>query len=250
MKVLIDTLRQMKQEYEDAIQHGKYTELIRSQQLIKMLHEFVILEIQKKIPTEWIHHDKAIYGYPKTKEQDILVAPPLFCTKKGKQEKNVAVGPVMSVNVRSQLSSIDQNYDTLYERVFAEALNLHNRFPHLVLGYIYLLPKIGYDDENARQNQIVRNERYDMEKYILSFMSIANRKDPNDTLWKYEKISLLIVDFEQDPPALIEDLNTLAKQQIVSDEFAQSFSFDPLSVQSFFDDLHKILTERYYLLKI
>jgi hypothetical protein len=240
----------MKQEYEDAIQQGKKTERIRSQKLIKMLHEFAVLELQKEIPIEWIYNDKVIYGYPKTKQQDILVTPPLFCKKKGGHDTNVTVGPVMSVNVRSQMSSIEKNYDTLYERLFAEALNLHNRFPHLVLGYIYLLPKTGYDNRAAKQRKVVCNERYDMEKYILSFMSVADRKDPNDTLWKYEKISLLIADFEQDPPAPIDDLHTLAKQQIVSNEFAKSFSFDALSVRSFFDDLHRILTERYYLLEI
>lgn len=33
----------------------------------------------------------------------------------------------LSVNVRSQLSSIAKNFDTLYERTFAEAINLHLR---------------------------------------------------------------------------------------------------------------------------
>jgi hypothetical protein len=62
-------------------------------------------------------------------------------------------------------------------------------------------------------------------------------------------MSLLIADFGQDSPAPIDDLQTLAKQRIASDEFAESFSFDALSIRSFFDDLHRIPTERYYLLE-
>jgi len=243
MELLTKTLTEMKSRYEDAIRKGLYTELIRSKKLIEMLHDFAIEELKKRISQEWIYRDKIVYGYPKTKTQDILIQP------LQNSERNLAVGPLMSINVRSQLSSIEKNYDTLFERLFAEALNLHNRFPYLVLGYIYLLPKTGYDDKAAKRKETTCTERYNMEKYISSFLSITNRVNPNDVPWKYEKICLLIVDFEQDPHFVMDDIKMFLEQNLVSEDFANRFSFETLSVRNFFDELNSIMMERYYLLR-
>ncbi|RKX98375.1 MAG: hypothetical protein DRP55_08250 [Spirochaetes bacterium] len=241
-KKLIQTLQRMKQEYEDAIRNGNYTNLIRSKRLINMLHEFVIDELRNMINDDWIITDKKVYGFPKKKEQDILVQPPQD------NERSVTVGPILAVNVRSQLSSIEKNYDTLFERIFAEALNLHNRFPYMVLGYLYLLPRYGYDPEAAKEKKVALTERYDVEKYILSFLSISGRKNPTDVPWKYERVSLLIVDFSQDPPEIIEDMRIFAEKGLVSKKFASMYTFNKLSINTFFDELYKYMMERYYLL--
>ena len=242
MNLLIKTLKEMKETYENAIKAGKYTELIRSQKLIGMLHEFAGRELQKRFPSQWIYKDKPVYGYPKVKTQDILIQPP----QNG--EQNLSIGPIATINVRSQLSSIEKNYDTLFERLFAEALNLHNRFPYLVLGYIYLLPKIGYDDKAAKNREVKLVEMYDVEKYILSFLSITNRQSPNDVPWKYERVTLLIVDFEQDPPVVIDNMETFLKERMVGANFANFFTFESLSIQNFFDEIYKATMNRYYLL--
>ena len=42
----------------------------------------------------------------------------------------------ISINVRSQISSIQKNFDTLYERTTSEAINLHDRCPKMVLGEV------------------------------------------------------------------------------------------------------------------
>lgn len=241
MQLLLEKLRDMKETYETAIQNGEYIGLIRSKRLINMLHEYVIDELKGQVEPSWIITDKKVYGFPKTKEQDILIQPP-------QNGMNVSVGPIMAINVRSQLSSIGKNYDTLFERVYAEALNLHNRFPYMVLGYLYLLPKVGYNSEAAKKNRVERSERYNLEKYILSFLSITDRKSPNDVLWKYEKICLLIVDFENDPPTIVDDMQVFADDKLVSGRFAQLYSFEDLSVKKFFEDLYKMMMERYYLL--
>ena len=242
MNLLIKTLKDMKDEFENAIRKGEHTKLIKSKKLIGMLREFAMKELQKMFPQQWIHADKQVYGYPKKKEQDILIQPPQ------NSEKSLSTGPIATINIRSQLSSIEKNYDTLFERLFAEALNLHNRFPYLVSGYLYLLPKIGYNKE-AAGNKIVRfSERYDIEKYISSFLSITNRQDPNDVPWKHEQVALLIVDFEQDPPVVMDNMRIFLREGLVSENFANLFSFDPLSIRNFFDKIHKITMERYYLL--
>ena len=45
---------------------------------------------------------------------------------------------ILSINVRSQMSSVAKNFDTIFERTFAEAYNLHNRLNKMVLGEVFL----------------------------------------------------------------------------------------------------------------
>ena len=241
MQLLLDKLQEMKNVYEDAIRNGEYTSLIRSKRLNNLLHEYVIEELKKRVEPSWVVTDKKVYGFPKTKEQDIIIQPP-------QNGRNVSVGPILAVNVRSQLSSIEKNYDTLFERIFAEALNLHNRFPYMVLGYLYLLPKVGYNPDAAKENRVELSERYNLEKYILSFLSIASRTSPNDVPWKYERVCLLIVDFEKSPPEVMDDMRIFVNEGLVSEKFAQLYTFEKLSIKDFFDELYKIMMERYYLL--
>jgi len=241
MQPLLDKLQEMKDVYEEAIKNGEYTSLIRSKRLINLLHEYVVEELKKRVEPSWVVTDKKVYGFPKKKEQDIIIQP----LQNG---RNVSVGPIMAINVRSQFSSIEKNYDTLFERIFAEALNLHNRFPYMVLGYLYLLPKVGYDPDAAKENRVEFSERYSLEKYILSFLSIARRTGPSDVPWKYERVCLLIVDFESEPPEVMDDMQVFLDEGLVSEKFAQLYTFEELSMKDFFDKLYKMMMERYYLL--
>lgn len=241
VQLLLSKLKEMKTSYENAIRKGQYTSLIRSKTLINLVHEFVLEELKKRVDPSWVVSDKKVYGFPKTKDQDIIVQPP-------QNGRNLSVGPIMAVNVRSQLSSIEKNYDTLFERIFAEALNLHNRFPYMVLGYIYLLPKVGYDPEAAKENRVKLSERYNLEKYILSFLSITDRTSPTDVPWKYERVCLLVVDFETGPPTVIADMEIFLKSGLISKDFAKLHTFEKLSIYDFFDELYKVMIERYYLI--
>lgn len=73
-------------------------------------------------------------------------------------------------------------------------LGLANRLAGLVmLKDIYLLPKVGYDSDAAKENRVVLSERYSLEKYISSFLSIANRTSPSDVPWKYEKVGKILL---------------------------------------------------------
>jgi len=241
MQPLLDKLQEMKDVYEEAIRNGEYTSLIRSKRLINLLHGYVVEELKKRVEPSWVVTDKKVYGFPKKKEQDIIIQP----LQNG---RNVSVGPIMAINVRSQFSSIEKNYDTLFERIFAEALNLHNRFPYMVLGYLYLLPKVGYDPDAAKENRVEFSEKYNLEKYILSFLSTARRTGPSDVPWKYERVCLLIVDFESDSPEVIDDMQVFLDEGLVSEKFAQLYTFEELSMKDFFDKLYKMMMERYYLL--
>lgn len=82
-----------------------------------------------------------IKGFLKSKNQDVAIIPTeqlvaLTNTTSPEVEK------VLSVNIRSQLSSLSKNIDTLYERTFAEALNLHLSYPKQCLGEVYLIPRM------------------------------------------------------------------------------------------------------------
>ena len=86
-------------------------------------------------------------GFLKQKDQDICVTP------NNVEKKAILVnwGPLsfenkedvygfdfsqhcLVVGIRSQMRSIAKNTDTLFERTFAESLNLHMRYPKMVLG--------------------------------------------------------------------------------------------------------------------
>ena len=59
---------------------------------------------------------------------------------------------ILSINVRSQLSSVAKNFDTIFERTFAESFNLHNRLNKIVLGEVFLLPIREFDDSFSDRN--------------------------------------------------------------------------------------------------
>jgi len=243
---LSNVLFSIKKIYEDAIREGRKLEEIRSQRIIKLLHEYVINELENNgIKREWIQRDAIIHGFPKTKQQDILIQPPhgVVVLKQNRKTRKIHVGPLMSVNIRSQLSSIDKNYDTLYERLFAEALNIHNQFPRMILGYVYLIPLVGYSESGT---EILFTEEYDLEKYIISFSRINNRRTPSEEPWKYERICLLIVDFKKTPPTIIEDSESLVREGRISSDIARTYNLSSLGISTFFDDLLYLLKERYY----
>ncbi|MYL17309.1 hypothetical protein GLW36_11740 [Halorubrum terrestre] len=240
---LQNVLTGIKRDFEGAIEdpddNPNYS-MIRSQELIGRIHSFIIDQLENNgIEESRIHEDEVVYGYPKSKSQDILVH--------DFDSRRPVVGPHISINVRSQLSSIGKNYDTIYERIFAESTSLHNRFPYLPLGYFFLLPKRGYDSDAKNDNRIERSEEYDIEKYIDSFASISGREDPNDNVWKYEAICLLIVDFSQDPPMIMDNIDYYVEEGIVSADFAETYGSKIISVDDFFDKLIRDYKRRYAL---
>jgi len=61
-------------------------------------------------------------------------------------------------------------------------------------------------------------------------------------------VCLLIVDFESDPLEVMDDMQIFVNVGLVSGKFAQLYTFEKLSIKDFFDELYKIMMERYYLL--
>jgi hypothetical protein len=197
-------------------------------------------------------------GFVKYKDQDICVVPnkvertPEILTTEGiLYGKEDIFGKdftekTLSINVRSQLSSSAKNFDTLYERTFAEALNLHLRCPQMVLGEFYMIAVKEYDSNYANNNQVVyrgiSSIQSHIQKYLLSFNAVNRRMDTSSNHNKYERVCLLIVDFSRDIPKVYNTDEELRADRLLSEDSIASI--EDLSFPNFISDLLQIYTDR------
>lgn len=194
-------------------------------------------------------------GYLKTKNQDVSVVPnnihinqeilgfPTYLNGFTDRYGSAFTEGVLSVNVRSQLSSVAKNFDTLYERTFAEALNFHLRLPQMVLGEVYMIVAKEYDSDSAANNTVAFKNSEHIEKFILAFQALNNRLDITDPLYKYERIALLIVDFSRAVPKLYNTTQELINDGLIPN--SSIANIDSLSFNGFIDDLMQIYHTRF-----
>ncbi len=185
---LPDALKEIKQSIETAIKTGgteAKNNLIRTQKPIKLLHDVVKSElIRNKVNPELIKPalkqssgELALSGFFKRKDQDVCVVQNgLMPIEEVLKTDGILYGEkdefgfdftekALSINVRSQLSSSAKNFDTLYERTFAEALNLHLRCPKMVLGEFYMIAVREYDSNEANNNEVKFRKEKGIEKH-------------------------------------------------------------------------------------
>ena len=225
---LTESLEIIKLAIEDVIRHsganGKKS-LITSQQLINLLHEVVKSSLIAeqvnptliKPPIGQSRGEKTLAGFLKFKKQDICVFPNnkaprveridfngLYNTGTTEPYGELFSEHVLSINVRSQLSSLSKNIDTMFERTFAEPLNLHRRVPKMVLGEVYLISVRELDSTQLALNNVVykpftpSTANY-LEKYVKGFSALNMRASQRDDDFKYERVALIIADFSQNP---------------------------------------------------
>ena len=266
--ILINNLvTRMKREYEDTIlEDGRVgvTSLIRSQRLIGYVHEYIKeMLIHYDIPNSKIFPplgsskpELSLPGFLKTKNQDICVLPEKL-NEKETISKGVLEGKEtpytmnilrrsISINVRSQLSSLAKNFDTLFERTFAEAFNLHMQIPELIMGEVYVVPLIAYDPDAIAKKEIAWRERLPF-KYIPAFSEISNRSSASNETYKYERLALLIIDFRENPPKIIETAETIAKINNMDVDETKKYSLKKLSLRGFVKDILDIYKKRHGL---
>jgi len=241
--------------------------LIRSQKPIKLLHEVVKSElIRNKInpallnpPLNASHGELPLAGFFKKKNQDICVVPNDFEPKKemldfqgilfGQEDKYgfSLTKQILSINVRSQLSSSAKNFDTLYERTFAEALNLHLRCPKMVLGEFYMIAVNEYDSNFANKKLVkfrgIKSIDKHIEKYLLSFSAVNDRTSVTRDHFKYERVCLLIVDFSQKIPKVYNTDEELKKDKLLP--LNSIATLQNLSFTNFVSDLLNIYSTRF-----
>lgn len=194
-------------------------------------------------------------GYLKTKNQDVSIIPsnihineeiltyPTYLNGFKDRFGSAFTEGVLSVNVRSQLSSVAKNFDTLYERTFAEALNFHLRLPQMVLGEVYMIVVKEYDSDAASNNTVLFKNSEHIEKFILAFQALNDRLDITDPLYKYERIALLIVDFSWPIPKLYNSTEELINDGLIPN--TSIANMDSLSFNGFVDDLMQIYQTRF-----
>ncbi|MCV3397626.1 hypothetical protein [Campylobacter sp. RKI_CA19_01116] len=217
---------------------------IRSSKLIFEIHEVVKISLKEELEKHYKNTEFAILppigknspeltmeGYLKNKKQDIVV---LF--RNYDIEKSIVIG------VRSQLSSLNKNFDTLMERTFAETLNLRLRNSELIMGEVYLIPAKEYN-EKAMEDFKVEFKKTNLDKFIQMFDRLSNRVsipplNPYE-IFKYNSTALIISDFSQKHGVkLYTNGKELLKDGLISSqEIAKKF--DKLSPIKFTERLIK-----------
>lgn len=224
--------------------------LIRSQRIINYIHEFIKKEFERcGVPTQMIYPpigssspEIKLKGFLKSKNQDIAIIPTEEIVSVA-GTATAEVEKILSVNIRSQLSSLSKNIDTLYERTFAEALNLHLSYPKQCLGEVYLIPTHEYDDRTMVQNRIMFKSASKIEDYIRMFQAINNRRATNKDEYKYERVCLLIADFRQDNPKLYSSIEDLKRECLVPENSTDTL--ENLSIENFAEDLLSVYKDRF-----
>lgn len=236
--------RVMEQSILQLGEDGK-TALIRSQKPIKMIHEavkssFIAQAVNPNLIKPILGSSAGelkLSGFLKKKSQDICILPNDISETSEILTDGLLAGEtdpygfalterILSVNVRSQLSSLGNNFDTLYERTFAEAMNLHMRCERMVLGEVYMIPVYEYDKHQAQNNTIawVSNPSA-VENYIKAFHALNGRTSTNSSdIYKYERVCLLIVDFRQTIPKIYNTDAELIADGLISSTSTASIS--------------------------
>lgn len=268
--IILNAVTEIKQLIEDAIIEGGVegkNNLIRTQRPICILHDAAKRAFIKEgvnpnrvKPLLGKHvGEQKLAGFFKCKDQDICFMPNNVGKRKevldfdgilkGTKDEfgKELTEHILSVNVRSQLSSIAKNFDTLYERTFAEALNLHLRCEKMVLGEFYMIPVFSYDDAAAKDN-IVRfvpnkNVASHIQKYIYSFSAVNNRRVLQGEEYKYERVCLLIVDFSKPTPVVYNTDEQLKKDGLLP--MFSTASIEQMNFPSFAKTLLGIYERRY-----
>ena len=269
---LQDCVNNIKTTVENAIiingTSGK-TSVIRSQGVINMLHEVVKTSlIQNGVHADLIHPplsqsngEKTLAGFLKFKKQDICVFPKnkpeilepldfngLYATGVTEPYGELFTEHILSVNVRSQLSSIGNNIDTMYERTYAEPLNLHRRLPKMVLGEVYLLSVRELDSSQVALNNVAYKPHTDsvgryIERYIKGFAALNMRSGQRDDDFKYERVALILADFSQTPVKIYRNNAELNADGILP--VNSTADMNNLSYDGFVDRLLEVYNRRF-----
>jgi hypothetical protein len=154
------------------------------------MHREIASEIEARLSAQALRQgvnvklEAPVHGSFKDKNVDVAVIHPIN-------------GPLLTVGVRSQMSSIGKNILTYTQDIIGEAVSLQDRFPMSVFGYIYLLPLHPADTGTL-----------DHVRYARLFANITGRGNTSfkQERGRYDHFAFALVDFDQDPPQLREDL--------------------------------------------
>ena len=170
---------------------------VRSQSFIKPLHEGIAEDLDALLTPAarrrniTVVKEANIFGSHKPKDVDVSVVDP----------EN---GPLIMIGIRSQMSSVAKNALTYYEGIIGECISLQDRFPMSVTGYVYLMPLQPIIE--GHEQEAINHARY-----ARMYDAIAGRTGQSyrDIRGVFDEFAYMVVDFNQTPPVLRDDLVTV-----------------------------------------
>lgn len=176
---------------------------VRGQHFIKTLHGHIAFELEKRLHPDaiskgvYVKEEASILGSHKSKDVDVAVMQPTS-------------GPLVLVGVRSQMSSLGRNVLTYYQDIVGEAVSLQERYPMTVHSYVYLHPLTSQEEKKKTKTLPARTVTVntDYVRYAKMYRAITGRDDKFYRVLSgiYDQFAYLVVDFQQSPIKLRDDL--------------------------------------------
>jgi len=177
---------------------------VRGQGFIKMVHRYIADDLRARLTDEArrqgveVKEEAKLFGSHKPKDADVAVIHP-------------DNGVLMSIGVRSQMSSVGQNVLEYYQGIIGECISLQDRFPMAVYGYAYLHPVLSKKSATRKVNgvktKVIVDEHPDHPRYARMYSAIAGRDGTQykDIRGIYDQFAYMVVDFDNAPLPSIRD---------------------------------------------
>jgi len=105
------------------------------------------------------------------------------------------------------MTKISANQDTIFERAYAESVNL--KMPiNFIIGEVFVLPYYEINHEKCKQNIIDYKKQIDLNWFFSHYTKVNLREDLSITdknFVKYDKLCILIIDFRETPAKIVTD---------------------------------------------
>lgn len=188
---------------------------VRSQTFIDILHEELSKDLDARLTREArrrqvaVVKEATIYGSHKPKDVDVSIIDP----------EN---GPLVMIGILSQMSSVAKNALNYYEGIIGECISIQDRFPMAVTAYLYLMPL--QPIKEGRKQETINHSRY-----ARMYDAITGRTGQSyrDIRGIFDEFAYMVVDFNQTPPALCDDLLANAEHDLsvttLVDRIARTF---------------------------
>lgn len=188
MTTLISTIEQMRDLYINDAENA-----VRSKKMISKLENFLKESIENNLSDLGkkelsVKNEIVMFQSEKDKNVDIALIHPIN-------------GPLITIGVRSQMSSVAKNTLTYYQDIVGECVGLQSRYPMSVHSYVYMHPK------NIIAKGSLAKENINHLKYAQLFNSLGGRAKLNSLDYKsliinktvFDYFCYFVVDFKSTP---------------------------------------------------
>lgn len=241
------------------------TSLIKGSKLINLFHEAIKLDLEQHNINTFCIHPKIGYTKPEikltgaifTKRQDICILPLNIEKKTGyfdiftHQKDDIDIygkdcmNNSLTINIKSQLSSLPNNFSTLFSGFVGETINLKKISPNIITSNFLIIPLYALDIKSIKQNQInFISKQTNIEKYIKTALRISttNYSYISNNIELNDRLGLLIIDFSQDIPYIFKNDQELREKGIISKDFP--YSYRMVDTLNFITDILTIYSQR------